>query len=1152
MSSRPFIRASGDFQLTCSGEMMLKPKITEPNKPSALVFETPPDPVTGKCKCVSLTIPDTLPDTESYEIILPTPTTQTFTYNTTNVNNEVTTVITNMGETSVNARGQNLFALMTQQPAKFTFDSSGATSNSVQIDWHYRDIMATDASAVPVVDTSFVMLNTYPDPTSRKLRHLPFIHKLHVDLSGACDGAYASSNQKWLSAGSPWPKTLGDTESYTATTRATFAKHTGGISSAIQQILSKTDTFDIRVYGENYGLDYPDASGRSLVIESIKFKEGVAPSQPQQNDRTVAKSGAQPYGYPPLYARNAIVRGTDGDEIRFYYYNVQNEDGNASSTAKLIKATVTYSEKETFSKISDLAAEVSEPADIIDESDDSTNDIVNLDVFYTKLTGLRAGTRYDFKIQVKNDLSVTYSPWSPDINYTAGAVVQEGTYYTWLPPDTAGTTGVTGGASPSWFNVDNWAGVSGHTKISSPANAADLAGTQIIYVNKSATDVGHKKIHMGSTDERLFQISRAGINEGVITESLTGIGKKLVAEGVADPKPHITISASDTTSGTTVHQAHNFFGFESNGTPKVATATIHMSGSTAHNVWFEPVGTYGASDPHAGNNNRKGFRINGKLKFKSTVDSASQPPFTHGSYSGWDPAPTKKEITFKVERGGSNDWTNFSSLAGGTDASLTKSHDIYYDNLTGLPVITQTSTIFCIAPTLMFNMGIPSIQKFQVDMARTYSNINSEHKYLLYQNTVGVIIGRVSSISRTNRASVAAAATTDGCIVMANTAGKPTNDAVATNGQYAFTAASMHTGTGDRFKGIHFTEQIGKPAASGVANTTITIGEDAWNTNGKTSSPTPTGSDHTITWFCDYNSFNRHADGYINQSKVAASGVVLGEIHPMVTSYMNSDFSFLGGGVGFSDHTKIVHPWTMLMIDGYYQSNSMHAYPHIPSYDWALTTGAQHSVNTAGASGASKAGYEYAKRSLTITGSTVDEGSTPNNTSGYKWIIFRWNAKTDISTVGPALAGTNNHPADVNYLNLYDKFTTAGVHSKIMNKIRDADHSNLSGTNQKQQDVLCVVLAGFGQKDRFGSLTRAFRTDAKWYEQPAGETSPSTGVRSGGKSLTYFLSDATTYSKYGCMFKKSNTQWGVQIGSIPSGDSWMHVYLAVKNNVTIS
>ena len=265
---------------------------------------------------------------------------------------------------------------------------------------------------------------------------------------------------------------------------------TGGISSATQQILSKTDPFDIRVYGENYGLDYPDASGRSLVIQNMQFKAAAAPSVPVQKDQS---------SYPAMYARNAIIFGGNGDGIKFYYYNVQNESGSGSSTAILSGAQLAFSEKETFAMHFPLVGasytEASPKTETVyDSTDNSPNDIVNLDEFYVQLTGLRAGTRYDFKIRVRNDLSATYSSWSSAINYTAGAVVQEGTYYTWLPPDSGGS-GVTGGFSASWFDMNNWTGVSGHTKISSPADAANLTGAQIIYVNKSGTAAAHKKLH---------------------------------------------------------------------------------------------------------------------------------------------------------------------------------------------------------------------------------------------------------------------------------------------------------------------------------------------------------------------------------------------------------------------------------------------------------------------------------------------------------------------------------------------------------------------------------------------------------------------------------------------------------------------------------
>ena len=216
----------------------------------------------------------------------------------------------------------------------------------------------------------------------------------------------------------------------------------------------------------------------------------------------------------------------------------------------------------------------------------------------------------------------------------------------------------------------------------------------------------------------------------------------------------------------------------------------------------------------------------------------------------------------------------------------------------------------------------------------------------------------------------------------------------------------------------------------------------------------------------------------------------------------------------YSNHQVMVKDWTLLYLKGGFQTNASTQYPNINNYQW-------DSVNIQNK-------YSAGTKSFTLTGT-----ESAINT-GYKWLVFKFNGTSDITTVS-----TSN--GNVTFLNVYQKLNSLGFSSTVLNKIVSSWDTNPTSSQMLSKDVLCLVTQEDSNSNiRVGNLLYRFQTDAKWW------------TKDGGKSLTYILSDTgdIQYSSYGCLFKNSSTQWGVQVLN-NSGNS-IYLYLGLKNSVNLS
>ena len=128
-----------------------------------------------------------------------------------------------------------------------------------------------------------------------------------------------------------------------------------------------------------------DAS-RALVFTNLKFQEGIKPPAPQ-------------------YINNSET--TTVDTISFTYKVEPAEEGVAGSSAKIIEATIDYSQNETGSATA-LTLDTTTLYEIA-----NINPAVNGGVpFNLSLSNLRAGTKYNYIVKAKNNVSGTNSDYS--------------------------------------------------------------------------------------------------------------------------------------------------------------------------------------------------------------------------------------------------------------------------------------------------------------------------------------------------------------------------------------------------------------------------------------------------------------------------------------------------------------------------------------------------------------------------------------------------------------------------------------------------------------------------------------------------------------------------------------------------------------------
>ena len=278
---------------------------------------------------------------------------------------------------------------------------------------------------------------------------------------------------------------------------------------------------------------------------------------------------------------------------------------------------------------------------------------------------------------------------------------------------------------------------------------------------------------------------------------------------------------------------------------------------------------------------------------------------------------------------------------------------IYIDDISSNPEINSIDNSSNITQVL-YNMGIPSVETFNLKMQRNYNKINSQYLYIVGDR----IISRIESISNTSANSEKN--------IMLN------NADISINGSYYFNYSQIESTTSNYYNNLNYTNSLLNK------NYTLFWNEKVYNLYNTNSSNNTNivivDISHDINHYCDYNSFN------LNNQKINTPTLDLSLLHV----YELNDTTELGNNIGnltllhYTTHITEVKDNTLLYINGKFQSNKTQSYPNISEFSYNLINGSITNNYNAG-----NVSYDLS-------------GVLNNNiNSGYKFITFQIKKSND-------------------------------------------------------------------------------------------------------------------------------------------------------------
>jgi len=456
----------------------------------------------------------------------------------------------------VNAAKQTFTQLLTEQPNKFNQNGSPTTSiNEITINWNYTDI-------IPIDET----IRKFAQGSTIKSRCLPYINEIKIQIYGTVTSpSHTSQSNTWLD----YPSlSISPNEDYnnplTYTTISlktiTFTKRSqsSANNSAIDNILSKTDSFSVRIYGINdSGNDFPNISTRALVIDGVSFNVASPPSKPLFHSNQGTFSGNQGYHLTSDFTVNYT------------------EAGETNSAARLDHYITTFSEHSSLrSGYFSLSSQSGTTEDSLSNVQSNTNFTIQIGD-----NNLRAGTRYNYTITVSSDVSTENSPPS----------TQKLSPYTRLP------------TSSSYDTTLTLTKATQETHVTSSAPAGTWSAN-VIYLNTNIS--GKTQFDVSNTDPQTFEITKPYTitqetdNEGFgsFVENESGlVSISLKIDGTS--KETITFNGFNQTSGNV-------------GTPSRTpsqNSTTYFGNATIQDMYSD--------------DNYKGFRLLGTVSLKNIDDN---------------------------------------------------------------------------------------------------------------------------------------------------------------------------------------------------------------------------------------------------------------------------------------------------------------------------------------------------------------------------------------------------------------------------------------------------------------------------------------------------------------------------------------------------
>ena len=277
---------------------------------------------------------------------------------------------------------------------------------------------------------------------------------------------------------------------------------------------------------------------------------------------------------------------------------------------------------------------------------------------------------------------------------------------------------------------------------------------------------------------------------------------------------------------------------------------------------------------------------------------------------------------------------------GGTP-TVSSISDIYVDELPNNPTISQ-QTETAVVTSIIWMMGIPSVKKYKIECTRTYSNINSQYRFIRGDRK----LASINSVSNTSNSISSTTFTNDTIVIDRNN--------IEETGIYTYDVTQFESATNNVLKSLHYTTSRNSTDSNVILNETIY----SLKSNGIT---------NNISVFVNHH-FDKNS--YNNIGNNLSPKLTLTDIYELDGSTISKINSDLGGLIinAYTSHTTIPQNWTLVYYNGLFQTSG---YPNVNSYIWDSVPG-DYTYN-AGLNGLSLSGTE--------------------ETTGirYKWIAFRLN-----------------------------------------------------------------------------------------------------------------------------------------------------------------
>ena len=316
-----------------------------------------------------------------------------------------------------------------------------------------------------------------------------------------------------------------------------------------------------------------------------------------------------------------------------------------------------------------------------------------------------------------------------------------------------------------------------------------------------------------------------------------------------------------------------------------------------------------------------GFRLKGSFKLETIANNDVSNAIGNASINPYN-------IKFDYLRDASINGVNSSN-----------SYEVYIDNLTNSPSIGFDYNAIEVL-SVLYNMGIPSIESFKLMFERSYNTINSEYLYIAATDN-----NKIASINVINN-------TTASEVQNINL----NNNNIVSSGNYNFLNNNIRTLTSNYYDNINYTSKIN------IDNSNLNWTETVYNLYNIVTSNVELNTNH----YCDYNSFDTSNSKIVN-SKLDLSYINVYEIDNI--SSLGTSINGLNI-VRYTNHNNVIKDHTLMYIDGLFQGNSSVNYPNISSYSYSPLTVTNN--------------YSAGNISYDLSGI-----STGANNNGYKFIVFK-------------------------------------------------------------------------------------------------------------------------------------------------------------------